>query len=758
MERLVAASNTDGVVEYCLQTRNVITKFKDTGSVRSPSSVSLIGGHPAHLLACSVQEKPILHYYHLSPMRPYAPSEGGWTTKRQRTGAKKCGGGVSSGVREGSEGSTMTVGDFEGVAFRQTLPEVLSAVSFSSDAQILFGGGVSGRLYVWHLSWGSLLKTVSRHYSRVTCVKLTSDESTLVTASEDGTLCAYGVKSLVDIRESNPAPYRRWIGHSMGITGICFSMDARMLRGLVVSGSQDKTVKVWSLSSDCSISMALMPSRVNCVVLSHGHDELLVCCDEGKIYVVMMTQRGIIAPPLTYLPPRSRIRCSEGVVATTAHPGSACSSSVPTSSVEVASLQMSPASTTESPAVSPLPESATTDALAAHRDNPNDKRAGAGMLMGAEETTGVQKRNVVEITEEGDGRGVKQGKAYREGEGSAIVPRHVCHERNCKTSLASVECAKTPSAIIGVYSGHRGRVHCCTLSLDSAVLYSAAEDGVRIWNTRTRLTVTSLNMGPSVRALWLTQSYEAADLLWKSAAVSRSKGGRGADGGGPYGRAAAGRLLETGGEEIEALRVVSAVKEGIGGTPPIEFRQLSRYLMDRREDVSFATFTNAQVGQAGLDEGSKLKPEIMSASGLALSVFRRGRRRIPMEDKSAWVKEHMMTQISALKEQRTRMATVVRDLLRAINKADPALFRKLDGGTGDCLAICHHSQEPSKASAKQKRNAPGTGVVKLTNGRTCEVVPDGFFGNREVTEQHTHRRGRQGQGKSSDASCSFHRQ
>jgi WD40 repeat protein len=142
----------------------------------------------------------------------------------------------------------------------------IKAVSFSLDGRRLLTGGQDGNAQVWSIDDGQVLKTLKGHTDIVTDAAFVSN-STVVTASYDGTIRFWDVNTgdevaCVKVRPSTdhlvktPVAYPRWKKpravpslrietgmHTAVINNISVSADDRLL----VTASDDKTVRVWSI-------------------------------------------------------------------------------------------------------------------------------------------------------------------------------------------------------------------------------------------------------------------------------------------------------------------------------------------------------------------------------------------------------------------------------------------------------------------------------------------------------------------------------
>ncbi|TXG60874.1 hypothetical protein EZV62_012237 [Acer yangbiense] len=94
-------------------------------------------------------------------------------------------------------------------------------VSNSVDTYIV-GGGQSGDIYLWEVETGRLIKKWHAHYRAVTCLVFSSDDSLLISGSEDGCV-------------------RVWSLIIKAVTCLAYSIEGNLL----LSRSEDGIVRIW---------------------------------------------------------------------------------------------------------------------------------------------------------------------------------------------------------------------------------------------------------------------------------------------------------------------------------------------------------------------------------------------------------------------------------------------------------------------------------------------------------------------------------
>ena len=160
-------------------------------------------------------------------------------------------------------------------------------LAVSPDRSFLFGGGASGKLYVWALASGALLRVCDGHYRAVSALAVTSDGACLISGGEDGILNAWLVSSLVDVRaeSSSPSAQYTWTGHGLRITGIHCGLGPYG-ETVVLSSSLDCTVKMWKLSSGDLVSDVLFPRAITSLAMDAFEEILFAGASDGTVFCV----------------------------------------------------------------------------------------------------------------------------------------------------------------------------------------------------------------------------------------------------------------------------------------------------------------------------------------------------------------------------------------------------------------------------------------------------------------------------------------
>jgi WD40 repeat protein len=130
---------------------------------------------------------------------------------------------------------------------RARVPGASLNVAFSPDGRRLATGGEDNTVKIWDVQTGLELQTLRGHSGEIYSVAFSPDDDGRWVASA-------GEDSAVKVWDSHAGgpPIRSFRGHTALVSSVAFSPDGRRL----VSGSQDKTVKVWDVTQ-----LEIVPDR-----------------------------------------------------------------------------------------------------------------------------------------------------------------------------------------------------------------------------------------------------------------------------------------------------------------------------------------------------------------------------------------------------------------------------------------------------------------------------------------------------------------
>ncbi|KAK4348826.1 hypothetical protein RND71_031581 [Anisodus tanguticus] len=163
--------------------------------------------------------------------------------------------------------------------------EPINPLVSNSDGTYIAGGGASGDIFLWQVATGKLLKKWHAHYRGVTCLLFNDDQSLLISGSEDGSVRVWVFDDLLRGKAKQPYEYS-FSEHSLKVTDVVIGYGGA--NAIVVSASEDRTCKVWSLSRGKMLRNIVFPSIIDAIALDTGEDVFYAGGRDGKIYIAAL--------------------------------------------------------------------------------------------------------------------------------------------------------------------------------------------------------------------------------------------------------------------------------------------------------------------------------------------------------------------------------------------------------------------------------------------------------------------------------------
>lgn len=135
------------------------------------------------------------------------------------------------------------------------------AVAFDAAGRVLFSGG--NKIKVWDVRTGNRLYTLG-HTSAVHCIAVSGDGKLLASGSNDGKIKLWDLET--------GALVRSLTGHQRGIQALAISPDSQQL----VSASQDAKLGIWDLDRGHLVTLLAAHSDVITSLAMNGEGNLLI--------------------------------------------------------------------------------------------------------------------------------------------------------------------------------------------------------------------------------------------------------------------------------------------------------------------------------------------------------------------------------------------------------------------------------------------------------------------------------------------------
>ncbi|CAN1273926.1 Protein ROOT INITIATION DEFECTIVE 3 [Linum perenne] len=174
-------------------------------------------------------------------------------------------------------------------------PHGLSVVGgqFFASSQLRDPKSSSGSILYW--SWskvatGRRLTKWRAHLRGVTCLVFNEDDSLIVSGSEDGSVRVWSLAMILDDQQKDKASNLHeysFTGHTLRITDLVIGFGGG--NAIMISASEDRTCKVWSLSKGILLRSVVFPSQIDALALDPGEFVFYAGGRDGKIYVAALS-------------------------------------------------------------------------------------------------------------------------------------------------------------------------------------------------------------------------------------------------------------------------------------------------------------------------------------------------------------------------------------------------------------------------------------------------------------------------------------
>ncbi|RZB53971.1 Protein ROOT INITIATION DEFECTIVE 3 isoform C [Glycine soja] len=141
---------------------------------------------------------------------------------------------------------------------------------------------------------GRLLKKWHAHFRAVSCLVFSEDDSLLVSGSEDGSVRVWSLFMIFDdLRNQQASSLYEYSfsEHTLTVTDVVIGNGG--CNAIIVSASKDRTCKVWSLSRGMLLRNIVFPSIINCIALDPAEHVFYAGSEDGKIFIAALNTESI---------------------------------------------------------------------------------------------------------------------------------------------------------------------------------------------------------------------------------------------------------------------------------------------------------------------------------------------------------------------------------------------------------------------------------------------------------------------------------
>ncbi|KAJ7966607.1 protein ROOT INITIATION DEFECTIVE 3-like [Quillaja saponaria] len=167
--------------------------------------------------------------------------------------------------------------------------EPIKPIAANHQGTYIVGGGLSGNIYLWEVASGRLLKKWHAHYRAVTCLVFSEDDSLVISGSDDGSVRVWSLFMIFDgfqRQEANHLYVHSFSEHTLRVTDVAIGYGG--WNAIIVSASEDRTCKVWSLSRGTLLRNIVFPSVIDAIALDAAEHVFYAGSRDGKIFIAAL--------------------------------------------------------------------------------------------------------------------------------------------------------------------------------------------------------------------------------------------------------------------------------------------------------------------------------------------------------------------------------------------------------------------------------------------------------------------------------------
>ncbi|CAN1273925.1 Protein ROOT INITIATION DEFECTIVE 3 [Linum perenne] len=128
------------------------------------------------------------------------------------------------------------------VEVRSFVEEPIKPLVANSEGTYLVGGGLSGNIYLWEVATGRRLTKWRAHLRGVTCLVFNEDDSLIVSGSEDGSVRVWSLAMILDDQQKDKASNL----HEYSFTGHTLRITDLVIGNCLLAGSENGLIRVWN--------------------------------------------------------------------------------------------------------------------------------------------------------------------------------------------------------------------------------------------------------------------------------------------------------------------------------------------------------------------------------------------------------------------------------------------------------------------------------------------------------------------------------
>uniref|UniRef100_W8C4L3 WD repeat-containing protein 18 n=1 Tax=Ceratitis capitata TaxID=7213 RepID=W8C4L3_CERCA len=163
---------------------------------------------------------------------------------------------------------------------RFVLPGRANSVAISPDNLYLVAA-IQENIYLWQLSSGKMLNTISKHFQPINCIQFDED-SHFASAGQDGSVMIWNLTTVCARDDDSQKPVYTFNDHGLPVTDVHIGMGG--IRAHMMTVSLDRTCKIYDLLIGALVLNVVFTEALHSVTANSLETSVYVGTCDGNIY------------------------------------------------------------------------------------------------------------------------------------------------------------------------------------------------------------------------------------------------------------------------------------------------------------------------------------------------------------------------------------------------------------------------------------------------------------------------------------------
>lgn len=184
-------------------------------------------------------------------------------------------------------------------------PERIGCLALACNDTVLVLGAEKGRIILWETHTGRQVTTSQSHLQPVTALAVDHSSNLLLSGSADSSVHVWSLSSLLSFSASESStqqtqntPLRTLSAHREGITSIVLGHSSGF-SNIAVSASKDNTCLVWDYQSGGLLQTILLPATPLCLAIDPADRAFYAGYEDGSVQIVDFYKPSIPSEEIT---------------------------------------------------------------------------------------------------------------------------------------------------------------------------------------------------------------------------------------------------------------------------------------------------------------------------------------------------------------------------------------------------------------------------------------------------------------------------